>query len=334
MNASPIANSRGSRVAIVVINWNHWQETVKCLESLLHTKGVDSTVFLLDNGSANESWAELRSWAQSYLGTSQDQSGCVWPERHDRPAFHFFKSDENLGFPGGVNFVVNRIDSEKFDFYFLLNSDAVAMPNTISSLVDLSRIANCPLVCAQTRDPESGEVAFRSQKWPWGLFGIYREHAFDPKLNAWPSYYVEGSAQLIEKSFLSTRVNECGYFLEPRFFMYCDDSELGLYARRKGVTPLISGEAQVLHGTSKSAGGAGSPLVYYYITRNRILIANEYLPRWARWLFHFYYPVSRVLLNLPRLVQGRFKVVRAVHQGLVDGYLNHFGKWNHHRAKI
>ncbi|MFC1767483.1 glycosyltransferase family 2 protein, partial [Candidatus Margulisiibacteriota bacterium] len=56
-----------SKVAIVVLNWNGWQDTVECLESLFQIKSANFQVIVVDNGSTDGSIAKIKEWAKGNI---------------------------------------------------------------------------------------------------------------------------------------------------------------------------------------------------------------------------------------------------------------------------
>jgi GT2 family glycosyltransferase len=75
-------------------------------------------------------------------------------------------------------------------------------------------------------------------------------------------------------------LEEVGLFDED-FFLYCEDTDLGLRARWAGWTCVYVPAAVVDHHYSHSAGRA-SRLKAYYVERNRLFVALKNFP--AGWL--------------------------------------------------
>jgi GT2 family glycosyltransferase len=102
-----------------------------------------------------------------------------------------------------------------------------------------------------------------------------------------------GSAALYRRSMLE----EIGGFDED-FFLYCEDTDVGLRARWAGWKCLYVPEAVVEHHYSHSAGRA-SPLKAYYVERNRLFVLVKNFPgrmllaapfvALARYLWHAWY---------------------------------------------
>ena len=106
-----------------------------------------------------------------------------------------------------------------------------------------------------------------------------------------------GSAALYRRAMLE----ETGGF-DGSFFLYCEDTDLGLRARWAGWKCLYVPEAVVEHHYSHSAGRA-SPLKAYYVERNRLFVLAKNFPLgmllaapWvslARYFWHAWYMLAR-----------------------------------------
>jgi GT2 family glycosyltransferase len=96
-------------------------------------------------------------------------------------------------------------------------------------------------------------------------------------------------------------LDEIGLF-DERFFLYCEDTDLGLRARWAGWEGEYVAGAIVDHTYSKSAGRA-SPLKAYYVERNRLytviknfpfsMLALVKLYAFARYYWHLVFMFTR-----------------------------------------
>jgi GT2 family glycosyltransferase len=84
-----------------------------------------------------------------------------------------------------------------------------------------------------------------------------------------------GSAAMYRRDMLE----EIGLF-DKEFFLYCEDTDLGLRARWAGWRCVYVPEAIVEHRYSQSAGRA-SPLKAYYVERNRLFVIAKCFPAGA-----------------------------------------------------
>ena len=61
-------------VGVVVLNFNQYEETFRCVDSLLGQRGTRLRIVIVDNGSANDSCARLRERYSALLGGQQTAS--------------------------------------------------------------------------------------------------------------------------------------------------------------------------------------------------------------------------------------------------------------------
>jgi len=52
------------KVAIIILNYNGWQDTIECLESVLRNDYPNYQVIVVDNGSPNNSMEYIKAWAE------------------------------------------------------------------------------------------------------------------------------------------------------------------------------------------------------------------------------------------------------------------------------
>ena len=182
------------------------------------------------------------------------------------------ENERNLGFGSAVN---QGIRASAAPFVATLNDDAVADPGWLDALVraiqrrpDAGMCASAVLLFGEDRLDSAGMLVGGdgSSKQRGHLrspvdFPVAEEVLF-------PS----GSAALYRRAML----DEIGLF-DDDFFLYCEDTDLGLRARWGGWKCLYVPEARVQHHYSHSAGGA-SPLKAYYVERNRLFVLAKNFP--------------------------------------------------------
>lgn len=129
-----------SRLAVVLVNWNGWQDTIECLESLLPTLPEGARVLVCDNASSDNSLEHLITWA------TRKATGPVPFNRYDRAAAErggqtqdaqlvLIDTGGNLGFAGGNNVGIRYALAAGFDYVWLLNNDTVVDEHTASELI-------------------------------------------------------------------------------------------------------------------------------------------------------------------------------------------------------
>ena len=178
----------------------------------------------------------------------------------------------NVGFGAAINQAVRETDSE---FVATLNDDAMAAPRWLEALVGgvageprTGMGASCVVLSGSGMLDSAGMLLCgdgsskqRGHGKPVGTGGRIEEVLL-------PS----GSAALYRRAMLE----ETGLFDED-FFLYCEDTDLGLRAQWAGWRCVYVPEARVEHRYSHSAGRA-SALKAYYVERNRLFVAVKNFP--------------------------------------------------------
>ncbi|MEJ2557919.1 MAG: glycosyltransferase family 2 protein [Anaerolineae bacterium] len=168
--------------------------------------------------------------------------------RESFPEVWVIETGANLGFTGGNNVGIRHALDREADYVLLLNHDTEVASDSLTQLV---RAAEAAI------DPQRGQAQMVGIDEPdSGRYGSTpREVDF-----------VSGCALLVRSSVLE----QVG-LLDERFFAYYEEVEWCIRARRAGYHILSVPEAKVWHKISPGRRAA-SPVVHYYMTRNRLLL--------------------------------------------------------------
>ena len=55
-------------MAIIVLDWNGWRNTIECMESLRRITYLNCKIIVVDNGSTDDSIKELKYWTANHGG--------------------------------------------------------------------------------------------------------------------------------------------------------------------------------------------------------------------------------------------------------------------------
>ena len=221
--------SSGARIFAVVLNWNGWRDTLECLKSLQALDYPDLEIVLVDNGSTDDSVGRLRA---------------------QHATLPILETGRNLGFAGGSNVGIRYALQEGADYVWLLNNDTVVAPDALSHMVGTaeadSTVGLVGSVLRYAHEPA------RVQAWGGGrvrwLLGI-PQHLTDAAAAA-RSDYIVGASLLIRREVLE-RIG----LLDEGFFLYWEDADFGLRARRAGWRLAVAGDAVVYHKEGGTASG-------------------------------------------------------------------------------
>lgn len=242
------------KVAVIVLNYKVKDLTMKCLLSVKSSDYPDLDIIVVDNGSEDGIEEELRK-----------QKGII-----------FIQTGSNLGYTGGNNIGIKHALENEAQYLFVLNPDTEVARDTISELVKVAEKENAGIV--------GPKILFSDKKTIWyagGQFDMLNvlggHRGVDEKdVGQYDKMeetdYITGAAILVKKEVFA----RIGLF-ENKYFLYYEDSDFCMRAKRAGFKILYVPQAAVYHVNAKSTG-LGSPLQDYYITRNRMLFASNFLP--------------------------------------------------------
>lgn len=196
-----------------------------------------------------------------------------WPSGMERTQVQILHPGTNIGFGAAVNLAWREYPAE---YVAVINDDAAAEPEWLEALVSiLERHPEAGSAAAQVR--LQGEAdALDSAGMLIAADGTSKQrgHGRPPEEFAGEEEVLlpSGSASL----YRSAMLEQTGGF-DDGFFLYCEDTDLGLRARWAGWTCRYAPEAVVHHRYSHSAGRA-SRLKAYFVERNRLLLIVKNFP--------------------------------------------------------
>jgi GT2 family glycosyltransferase len=214
----------------------------------------------------------------------------------------------NVGFGAAIN---QAFRGSQAPYLATLNDDAAAHPGWLDALVraienrpDVGMCASAVRLYGDDRLDSAGMLMAgdgsskqRGHGMPVRDFPLLDEALF-------PS----ASAALYRRFMME----ELGGF-DDRFFLYCEDTDLGLRARWNGWKCLYVPEAVVEHRYSHSAGRA-SPVKAYYVERNRLFVTAKSFPA-GMLLASPFVALVRYFWHLWYLLRGRGSAARFRDEG-------------------
>jgi len=243
---------------------------LECVESLGRQTRSDFEVVIVDNSG------------QGLVRRNQTGGGA-----------RIVENQRNNGFGAAVN---QGLRASAAPYLATLNDDAVAHAGWLDALVRaLERRPDAGMCASQVR--LFGEPRLDSAGMLIARDGSSKQRGFGRPPEDFPvdeeTLLPSGSAALYRRAMLE----ELGGFDED-FFLYCEDTDLGLRARWAGWKCLYVPEAVAEHHYSHSAGRA-SPVKAYYVERNRLFVLAKNFPgrmlpaapfvALARYLWHAWY---------------------------------------------
>jgi len=266
-------------LAVVVVSYNVCELTRGCLASVfraLSHAGTDGEVWVVDNASTDGS-AEMV--AQAY------------------PQAILLALDENLGYAGGANRALRPLLARKDipEWFLVLNPDTVLAEDALAQLLTVMRdLPAAGIAGAQLAYGDGGfqHGAFHFPTLAMLLLDFWPLHhrLLDSPLNGrYPRrryarglpFAIDhplGAAMLIRREVLRS----VGLFDET-YFMYCEEIDYCLRARRAGWGIYLAPAARIVHFAGQSTSQFRERM-FVALWRSRLMLFDRYYSRLYRWL--------------------------------------------------
>lgn len=252
-------------ISVITVNYNGFHDTCEFIDSwVLTVMSVSYEIIVIDNGSTTN---EALSLQEKY------------------PFIRTLRSEKNLGFAGGNNLGISIAQGK---YLFLLNNDIIITSDTIHllvrRLVSSNKIAGVSPLIRDYTNPHAIQFAGYTKLSSITLRNraIGRGRINKDRYPARRTPYLHGAAMLVKKKV----VDKLGPMPED-YFLYYEELDWCTYMNMEGYELWYDPACEVWHKDSSSTG-KGSPLQYYYLSRNRLLYAYRNIFNWKLYLSILY----------------------------------------------
>lgn len=246
------------RVYTVVLNYRMVDDVLRCVSSLRRSDYRDQSLVVVDNGATEATAHRLEN---------------------ELPTTTVLTSWENLGYAGGNNLGIAHALDRGADLVWVLNPDTEVEASTLGLMVETMNahptagIVGCRILDGRA----SGDVIWsngESIRWDEGGATAHRDAGRPdrdvPASAPHVTEYVTGASMLVRRE-----VFEQVGLLPERYFLYFEETDFNVRARRVGWRPLIDPRARMRH-YQRSYEHLPSPRYVYYYVRNRLLFGQEF----------------------------------------------------------
>lgn len=271
-------------LGIAIINYNTFEKTVDCINSIFETVKSDYKIYLLDNASPNNSYKELE---KAYLGNENVE---------------LIKSEENLGYARGNNLLIERAQSDGCDCVLISNNDIVFKDNSVDLLYSQIKkrrsLIVAPKILGTDGKQQLSVKAVKPSFKEYILFSNYvignlvskkRTKKYAEKMFARTAsgvYWASGACFMADlKQF-----KEIGYF-DPYTFLYFEEYIISEKAKKRSMEIYYYPDAAVMHHHGASTGGSVN-----LVTRLANFKSESYM-------FSNYWIISKPKLRFIRLIR-------------------------------
>ena len=299
-------------IAVIILNWNGWKDTIECLESLHQINYLNYNVIVVDNASSDDSLKKIRQYCK---GEIEIESAFFKYSKRNKPleiiehtieesediecnstGMTLIKSDLNYGFAEGNNIGIRHaLNTLNSDYILLLNNDTVVDANFLEELIKVSQSCdNIGFVSPKTyyydfnnkRDVinfAGGSLnMIKGQSQSIGVDEVDNGQYDEIRTVE----YGEGSCLLVKREVLE----KIGLF-DTKYFAYWEEADLCIRGYKAGYKSVYVPKAKIWHKVSASTDDATK---LYYYTRNKFWFMQKYANRmeyisFIAFFFGFYF---------------------------------------------
>lgn len=298
-----------TKIAVIILNWNGKEDSIACIDSIKrqHIKNTSFQIIVVDNNSNDNSVEEIKN---------------------KFPSTTILSNKKNIGFAEGNNVGIRYAMERDFDYIVILNNDTIVNNKLLQELIagfennnKIGIVVPKILFAKGFEYHKENYTSSEKGKVIWYAGGIidwrnvmgYHRGVDEVDRGQYDKAeetdYATGCCFMIRRTVLE----KVGLF-DARFFLYYEDNDLSMRVKKAGFSIYYAPKALLWHKNAGSAGGSGSALQDYYITRNRLLFGIKHAPLRAK--------VSLLKESIWLLKNGRVWQKK----GIWDFYLQRFGK--------
>lgn len=323
-------------VAVILLNYNGAQDTIACLHSLYTLETLPGAIIVVDNASVDDSVPRImsawRQWATPRLVHAQNPG-----EKKEPAKALLLQLDENNGYASGNNAGIRLAKSlTSCTAYWILNNDTELDHHALEALCKRYNMAEGPSLVGSTLvfhyDKMTIQCTAGSRLIPaLGLTTPLHHGMTITELRSISIAETEkilgditGASLLLHKDVLQ----HTGLFRED-FFLYLEDTDFSIRARKAGIPLLWARDSIVFHKEGGTTGAASAnnarfqrPLwVDYLMLRNRARLVRDHYPLGIPLLC-----ASYLVVAFKRLLRKQRDRVPLVFKALWHGLAGKMGK--------
>jgi GT2 family glycosyltransferase len=283
-------------VYAIVLNYNCWDFTIECLDSLLDIRHANLKIILVDNDSTDNSINLIKSYIKEKLSMSFsyiDSNNYVKENNLDSITNNIIlmQTGNNMGFASGNNFAIKYIlNNEKDDaFIWLVNPDIVVDKESLYELIECFGNSSTKIIGSIVKNYNN-----KNQVLFYGGFTVNKNFGFVKpiqKLNQINKIDYVGGGNLFTNLNTFKKIG----LLPEEYFLYWEETDWCTQAKNKSIN-LILCKNSISFDKGGSSINRTSPLAEYYFSRNALVYTWKFYK--VKIIFAILFSIFRILVRL------------------------------------
>lgn len=276
------------KIFTIILNYNGNGHVIECLRSVIQSNYPNLEIVFVDNNS---------------------QDGSLEEAKITFPKINFIKNPKNIGFAAGVNIGIRFALEKMADYVFLLNPDAIIEKNTIRGLAGVyKKNQNIGIVAPVIWRKGVEKIWFSGGQISWlRMKALHQREPIQEK--TYKTKYVSGCATMIKKEVFK----RVGLF-DENYFLYYEDADFCLRARKAGFYTVVTGEARAEHAEKSELDKKSKT---YWLVLSGLIFFRKNTPFLCQPWVKFYFFLRR-LKNKMDIAGGKKELAKIVQKAYDD----------------
>ena len=260
-------------ICAIVINYFGYENTITCVCTLA-SQDISKIVVLDNSAEKNQEMTLL----EAFQGLDQ---------------VDVIVSKYNMGFAGGVNFVLREMLQHQFDEFLLLNNDTLAPDSLVENLVSGMHYSSLDVAAPHIYGYPMKETLWSKGNYYNNITGLITQKPIPIIPRTY--YYLTGCCLMVKSEVFE----KIGLFDES-FFMYGEDVEFCHRAEKNGFRIGVAKDALIYHRVNASS--QNNSLFYeYHINRGHLILSKKL--NHSRYEHMVFFPMKLMMVGIRALVR-------------------------------
>jgi len=254
-----------NKVIVITLNYNQNEFTLKCVESLLGSGYENFKILLIDNGSEEKNFRDLRRRLFS-------------DER-----IILKRLEKNRGYVGGINYGLKEGLEFRPDYFLIMNNDTIMDKNAIGELVSTAekydkKVIVTGKVYYYDNPKVLQDVGYNVKNEKRLLYERLGRKEIDRG-----QFDVEAERDMADDIFwlIPRRLYEEIGGYSPYFWFNAEQIDFALRAKKAGYRIIYTPKARIWHKGSVSIGGRNlNPKLEYWDMQSLLILKYIHLDHW------------------------------------------------------
>lgn len=241
-------------VCIILVNYNGYEDTKECVESIVKCHYSNYKIMIMDNASKETFSLKNDDFLNAHC--------------------EIIYSPKNEGFSEGNNIGIQAAEKYNPKYILLLNNDTVVQPDFLNELVSAAKsepnVAITTSLINYYYDKDNSWYNYGKYNRTLGYTTMVTSNEKIPK-EPFSISFSTGCLMLISYDF----IKKYG-MLSNEYFLYSEDTEYCMRAIIKGGYKMLCVPKVLIYHKVNASTGTGSKMQQYYLIRNYLIVAKEY----------------------------------------------------------